>query len=420
MTDTLTIDGVGPMPVERPATAADVADIVRRCAADGTAVYPVGGGTMLDYGLPPARPGVAADLGSLNRVIDFPARDMTITVEAGITIARLNEITRAEGLHLPIDVPEPERATLGGAIACNVSGPRRYGYGTFRDYVLGITTVNDRGELVSAGGRVVKNVAGYDLMKLHTGALGTLGVITQVTLRLRPVPEAIGLVTFGSADPLSGIHDLVQSGQIRPVILDASDGVSGFIADTPNPPISSIRSWQVFIGFEGGKEAVNWQVDQVVRRVEGTDVQRLMAKGGADAEYHCQVLAVHHAKRDGAMLFNASLVPSQVIAFTTQAMHTDVGVWAHGQLGNGGVRVGLYRRAFVDDLGLSGKAARSLLESAASLGGNLVIERCPSEWKKSLPVWGRPPADLALQKAVKRALDPNNLFNPGRFVTDAF
>src|SRR3954454_14472916 len=194
------------MPVERPASAADLADIVRRggpacrSPADGTAVYPVGGGTMLDYGLPPARPGVAVDLRSLDKVVDFPARDMTITVEAGITIARLDEITRAEGLHLPIDVPDPERATLGGAIACNVSGPRRYGYGTLRDYILGITTVNDRGELVSAGGRVVKNVAGYDLMKLHTGALGTLGVITQVTLKLRPVPEERALLVGSNSD----------------------------------------------------------------------------------------------------------------------------------------------------------------------------------------------------------------------------
>ena len=173
--DSITIDGVGPMPVVRPSSAAEIGEVVRRCAADGTAIYPVVGGTMLDYGLPPARPGAAIDLRSLDKVIDFPASDMTITVETGITIGRLAEITRAEGLHLPIDVPEPERATLGGAIACNVSGPRRYGYGTFRDYVLGITTINDRGESVSAGGRVVKNVAGYDLMKLHTGAWGRWG-----------------------------------------------------------------------------------------------------------------------------------------------------------------------------------------------------------------------------------------------------
>src|SRR3954447_26322531 len=102
------------MPVERPASAADLAEIVRRCAADGTAVYPVGGGTMLDYGLPPARPGVAVDLRSLDQVVDLPARAITTTVGAGITVARLNEITRAEGLHLPIDVPDADRATLGG------------------------------------------------------------------------------------------------------------------------------------------------------------------------------------------------------------------------------------------------------------------------------------------------------------------
>lgn len=169
MSESITIDAVGPMPVVRPTSAAEVGDAVRGCAAEGTAIYPVGGGTMLDYGLPPARPGLAIELRELDKVIDFPASDMTITVEAGITIARLAEITRAEGLQLPIDVPEPQRATLGGAIACNVNGPRRYGYGTFRDYVLGITTINDRGEFVLAGGRVVKNVAGYDMMKLHTG-----------------------------------------------------------------------------------------------------------------------------------------------------------------------------------------------------------------------------------------------------------
>src|SRR5262249_2912889 len=155
------IDGLGPLPAVRPATVAELGDVVRRCAVEGKAVYPVGGGTMLDYGRPPTKPGVAVSLTALDQVIDFPARDMTITVQAGITIARRREVTRAEGLELPIDVPEPQRATLGGAIACNVSGPRRYGYGTFRDYVLGITVVTDRGEKAKAGGRVVKNVAGY-------------------------------------------------------------------------------------------------------------------------------------------------------------------------------------------------------------------------------------------------------------------
>src|SRR5207253_9213768 len=129
------------------------------------------------------------DLRGLAEVIDYPARDMTITVQAGITLARLQALLATEKQRLPVDVPHPDRATLGGALATNASGPRRLGFGTLRDYVIGMTVVNDEGQEVKAGGRVVKNVAGYDLCKLHVGALGTLGVISQATLKLRPRPE---------------------------------------------------------------------------------------------------------------------------------------------------------------------------------------------------------------------------------------
>jgi len=152
--------------------------MVRQSAARSQAIYPVGGRTLLHLGLPPTRPGIAIDLTGLDQLIDYPARDMTITVQAGITMTRLGEILAQENQWLPVDVPLPERATLGGAIACNASGMRRLGFGTFRDYVLGITVVNDRGQEVKAGGRVVKNVAGYDLGKRYAGSLGTLGIIS--------------------------------------------------------------------------------------------------------------------------------------------------------------------------------------------------------------------------------------------------
>src|SRR5262249_39620905 len=151
----------------------------------------------LNFGLPPTRPGIAVDLRGLAQVIDYPARDMTITVQAGVTLAQLREVLAAENQRLPIDVPRAEQATLSGALAANVSGPRRYGFGTLRDYVIGISVVNDEGQEVKAGGRVVKNVAGYDLCKLHIGALGTLGIITQVTLKLKPRPEETALVAVG-------------------------------------------------------------------------------------------------------------------------------------------------------------------------------------------------------------------------------
>ena len=180
------IDDFGPLPLVRPGSVAEIGDLVRRAAAEGQALYPLGGRTLLDIGLPPTRPGLGVDLRGLSQIIDYPARDMTITVQAGITLAELQALLATENQRLPIDVPRPEQATLGGALAANASGPRRLGFGTLRDYVIGISTVNDEGQEVKAGGRVVKNVAGYDLCKLHIGALGTLGIISQVTLKLRP------------------------------------------------------------------------------------------------------------------------------------------------------------------------------------------------------------------------------------------
>src|SRR5262249_3824807 len=145
----------------------DIGEIVRRAGQEKQAVYPFGGGTALHLGMAPTKPGIAIDMRRLDRIIEFPARDMTITVEAGITISKLQSIVAAENLRLPIDVPRSEEATLGGAIAVNASGPRRFGFGTLRDYVIGISFVTDKGVEVKAGGRVVKNVAGYDLCKLQ-------------------------------------------------------------------------------------------------------------------------------------------------------------------------------------------------------------------------------------------------------------
>src|SRR5262245_55417521 len=187
MENSIRIDGFGPLPLVRPKKTEDLSDFVRAAVANGTAIYPHGGGTKLDLGNPPTRPGHAVDMRAFDRLIDFPARDMTVTLEAGMTIAALQSILANENLRLPVDVASAPEATVGGIIATNESGPRRLGLGVLRDYVIGISVMNDQGREFKAGGRVVKNVAGYDLCKLMVGSLGTLGIITQATFKLRPL-----------------------------------------------------------------------------------------------------------------------------------------------------------------------------------------------------------------------------------------
>ena len=181
-----------------PADAQDVAEAIRRAYEENTAIYPLGGGTSVAYGLMPIREGIGLQVGGLSQIVDYTPRDMTIVVDPGVRVADLANTLSGEKQILPVDAPQAESATIGGLIATDWSGPRRYGYGTLRDYVIGIGAVDGRGVPFKGGGRVVKNVAGYDFCKLLTGSLGTLGVITQLTLKVKPRQELSAAVMADS------------------------------------------------------------------------------------------------------------------------------------------------------------------------------------------------------------------------------
>jgi len=182
------------------ADVAELTELIRRAGRESTPLYPVGGGTSLNFGLPPKQPGWQVELTGLSQIVDYPAADMTITVGAGIRISELQTVLRQQQQQLPLDVPQADQATLGGVLATNFSGPRRLGYGTARDYVIGIRAVDGRGTPFAGGGRVVKNVAGYDFCKLLIGSLGTLGVITEVTLKLKPLAAHMGAMVAAPRD----------------------------------------------------------------------------------------------------------------------------------------------------------------------------------------------------------------------------
>jgi glycolate oxidase FAD binding subunit len=407
------IDEFLPLSKNRPQSVAEISDSVRTAAASNQAVYPVGGGTTLDRGLPPKKPGVAVDLRALCQVIDYPARDMTITVQAGITLARLAEILRPENQRLPVDVPCAERATLGGALATNTSGSRRYGFGTFRDYVIGISVVNDEGHEIKAGGRVVKNVAGYDLCKLYVGSFGTLGIITQVTLKLRPLADEHALVFLGCESlALETLLDQIHSTRTRPVCLDLLNaGAARYIEERAATTLPR-TAWVIALGFEGNRDAVGWQVQQLVKELPPADARGVDARIGPPAEPLWRALVELGSHPAARLTCKANLLPSATAALCSRADHA-TGMLVQAHAGNGIVQAHL-----LDDWTADSAAAmlKSWQETAASAQGNVVIQRCPRAWKDSLPIWGRPRGDAWLMREVKRQLDPRGLFNPGRFV----
>jgi glycolate oxidase FAD binding subunit len=341
---------------------------------EASAIYPVGGRTTLDVGLPPSKPGVAVDMTALNRVIDYPARDMTVTVQAGITVAALQAELAKEGQWLPIDVANPEKATIGGAIALNKSGPRRFGFGTLRDYVIGISFVADDGTEVKAGGRVVKNVAGYDLMKVQVGAVGTLGVVSQVTLKVKPKPEASAAVAFGcSTGELGQVLDLLHASKSRPVAVELLNRAAW-------PAATS--DWAVLVGFAEKATTVKWQRETLI-----AELKRDVTDAPTDVWECVTALQIRPESR---FISKQSMPPSKV----TEKLATLSGlVHAHGLNG------------------VIWSHADGPVEGA-------VLRRCPAPLKRTLPVWGTPAGDREMMKHLKRTLDPKNMFNPGRLFAD--
>ncbi|MCE9529943.1 MAG: FAD-binding oxidoreductase [Planctomycetes bacterium] len=415
MDNGLTFDGTTRFPIVSPSSVEELSALVRQAASEKNGLYPFGGRTMIDLGLPPVKPGYVVDMRQLNQVIDYPARDMTITVQAGITIAKLREILKAEKQQLPVDVPLPDQATLGGAIAANASGPRRYGLGTLRDYVIGISAVNDAGEEIKAGGRVVKNVAGYDLMKLFTGSLGTLVIITQVTLKLKPITDSAVWHAFAVLPARLGASlDRLHASKTRPVALDYLDpAASRELAGSGKLklPAHDGTSGNLIVGFEDNFKAVTWQ-NETLRQENQLERSAVREYTGIEQTNLLACLTDFQLWPEAAFTFKANIVSSTVAEFCQRAASLQPQPLVQAHAGNGIIH------GHVKDLTLD--QARSMLETlggvVAKVNGNLVVTRCPAGWKKDLPIWGRPTDDRVLMKAIKDKLDPGGIFNPGRFV----
>jgi glycolate oxidase FAD binding subunit len=381
---------------------------VRDHVGEGLAVYPQGGSTALDYGGIPARPGVAIDTRALDRVIDYPHADMTITLQAGITATALRTVLAENNQRLLIDIPRADRATLGGVFATNTSGPRRFGLGRPRDQILGVSFVTSEGVEVKGGGRVVKNVAGYDFPRLLTGSMGTLGIITQMTLKVRPRPEASAIVwvSMPSLASLAGSLDALNASRLRPVAVEVlSPSAAKAIGEPAELPAVG---WILSIGLEDNAPSVKWQVERVGAEVDRSNFH---VRRDGDTAPVWSALSEYPAAEPGPLTFVASLRPSGIIRFLGQVDPDRWAIQAHA--GSGIVRMHALGERTVEEATADAARLRAL---AASDDGSVIVARSPTDWKERLRVWGDPRPDWHLARVVKQALDPKHAMNPGRFI----
>ncbi|MCA9070157.1 MAG: FAD-binding oxidoreductase, partial [Planctomycetaceae bacterium] len=304
-----------------------------------------------------------------------------------------------------------DEATIGGAIATNAFGPRRFGHGTLRDYLIGLTAVDAGGRIFHAGGRVVKNVAGYDLCKLLVGSWGTLAVLTQVTLKVVPIPEVIACVwsTWDSATELDAALASLNTSVTRPIALEILNHTA---IKHVNPSLNfelPKSSLALAVLVAGSAADVTWQTQNLVEELKAHSPTHTVTLEDAVAEKLLQTLT-ENSISTSVLSFRAHLLPSRVMEFVTMASEAGCSVQSHA--GNGIVM------AHAPDDVVSADRALQLIQPlrqwVESQGGSLVIQRCPADWKTQVSVFGSEPSAWPLMKNLKHSLDPHNLLCPGR------
>ena len=345
-----------------PTDENETAAILRNANEIGQAVIPMGGGTKLDWGNPPRQADVGLSMRRQNRVIEHAWADLTVTVEAGCTIAELQRTLAGHRQRLAIDPLWPEKATIGGVLSTNDSGALRLGYGSLRDLIIGVTLVLADGTIAKSGGKVVKNVAGYDLPKLATGGLGTLGVITRAVFRLHPLPLNTRTLTIATAEA-------AESQRVVLAILGAQLA----------PAAVQVRNGHVDILLEGTLDGIAAQESEI-------------KKLGVVQESSAEVWKAREELWGDKPMVKFTTLPSRIAA--TSALFSRFVIQA----------TGIGYAQFDGDL----TALRKTIEED---GGSLTILG-PSK----LDAWGSPGDALPLMRAVKAQFDPKSTLNPGRFV----
>jgi glycolate oxidase FAD binding subunit len=407
------VDGVKPSVWVTPGSAEEVAAIIRLANERKLSVVAAGGFTQQSMGKTPSPIDILVRTDRLNRVLHFDPGDLTIGVEAGCKVTAVREKVAAESLLLPVDVPNPQLATIGGVLATGAAGPLKHGFGGAREYCIGVSFVTGDGRIAKAGGRVVKNVAGYDLMKLMIGSQGTLGVITSANLKLFAAPKQTRtfLAAFESTEAALEYRDFVQRSPLSPMCLEMiSPRAHAYIG-------SKGESWSIVVRG-AGSEAV------LVRfgRELGDCVARELI-GDDEASFWLGVQEFSSAVRkrhQNAMTATVHTASSELSAFLRAAERSALDQnMLFAAVGR--AAVASIDAAFIP-LSVDPPAAMQYARAIADLRNSLpedsavMVTRCPREAKAYFSVWGETSGDIEAMRAVKQALDPNGILNRGRFL----
>ncbi|NEQ77766.1 MAG: FAD-binding oxidoreductase [Okeania sp. SIO2C9] len=390
-----------------PETQAQLSTIVTCCAKNNWAILPCGSGSKVHWGgLMKVDPTthkqgiIVVSSDRLNHLIEHAVGDLTVTVEAGMKYAELQETLAKTGQFLAIDPAYPETATIGGIVATADTGSLRQRYRGVRDMLLGISFVRSDGKIAKAGGRVVKNVAGYDLMKLFTGSYGTLGIISQVTLRVYPLQQASGTVVLvGEKNNIAKATQTLLSSALTPVAID-------LLSTKLVEQLDLGKGVGLMVRFQSIIESVEEQSNQLLKVGDSLGLNSTRYHDYEAELWQKLKQQIWHSQENTEIICKIGVMPREAVeTLERSAIETGFGL-IHAGSGLG-------------ELNFNSVTPETLLELrrwCESKGGFLTVLAAPLEIKEKLDVWGYSQNGLDIMRRIKQQFDSQNIFNPHSFV----
>ncbi len=418
------VDGAVPAAVVEPADTKELAEIVGWARAQRAALLPFTSGAYLPLGNPPAALDVGISLRRLNRVLHYDPGDLTLSVEAGTPLSDVQKLLAEHNQFLPADPPFAERAALGGLLAANASGPLRYAYGTWRDFVVGLGFVTGEGRQVKSGGRVVKNVAGYDLTKLLIGSLGSLGILTEINFKVfpRPPETASFVAAFDTLETALDYRTRVVHSALGPTAIELLDANAVGLLNVKQ---LSSSHWSLLISCGGVPAVIQRFQTNLDRLAQELGAATFTALTGTDEQATWtavrNLVASARAHNPNTTVIKCPLPLAQLGPFIdkTRAVadryQLPTAVAAHAGTAIAFVYL-LPATNTPDATQRMAQAATETIHAGNNLGGRVTLPWCPTEVKHNVNVWSPARDDFTLMQKLKAQFDPDRVLNPGRFV----
>ncbi len=398
-----------------------VVEVLRWANERGVAVIPKGGGTRDAFGNTPERADVTLSLSRCSGVIQHSVEDLTVSVLPGTPLKELQEALARSGQFLPLESPWEERSTVGGLVAANASGPKRALYGSVRDYLIATRVAYPDGRLIRTGAKVVKNVAGYDMNKLLIGSMGTLGVMTELTFKIRPLAQeaAFLVISVPQAASFAPFQEMLLDSQLEPCM---SEYMNAAMAKA----LGYDSSVPVFVvSFEDVEAAVQYELQQVKSFCAANGLTVLHEGNGREAANALTGRLLHIWPASGTQPDDELIVSAKWLTNITDVPRVhDQATARAGELGlsvqhSGGALTGISRS--VIRTGWDQEAAvcdwiGRMQADLQRMEGRSVVEFAPDRLKKWIAVWGEQTPDQKIMKGIKHKIDPNRILNPGRYV----